>query len=140
MQEKIIDAGCDIVCINLTTGTRQVHMQAAENTKIAVMQKPGRLCAVLVDLAGFELMINGAEEVVNLTSGEQILLHTDFTKMSDAKEISCNYDKSLHSCIDVGQILLIDNGALKLEVSELDEDNENQVICVIKNDYKLTKE
>jgi len=49
------------------------------------MQKPGRLCSVMVDLSGFELMINPAEEVVNLTAGEQIMLHTDMTKMSDDK-------------------------------------------------------
>jgi len=140
MQEKIIDAGCDIVVINLSSGTREVHMQAAENTKVAVMQKPGRLCSVMVDLCGFELMINPAEEVVNLVKGEQIMLHTNIAKLSDDKGIACNYAKSLHSCVDVGQVLLIDNGALKLEVSELDEDNENCVICTIKNDYKLTKE
>ena len=71
--------------INLNNGTREVHQKAAENTKIAVMQKPGRLCSIMVDLSGFELMINPAEEVVNLTAGEQIMLHTDMTKMSDDK-------------------------------------------------------
>ena len=68
------------------------------------------------------------------------MLHTDVSKLSDDKGIACNYSKSLHSCLEVGQVLLIDHGALKLEVSELDEDNENCVTCVIKNDYKLTKE
>ena len=70
MLEKIIDAGCDIAVINLNNGTREVHVQAAENTKVAVMQKPGRLCSIMVNMSGFELMINPSEEVVILTSGE----------------------------------------------------------------------
>ena len=104
------------------------------------MQKPGRLCSVMVDLSGFELMVNGpaeGEPSINYSSGEQISLHNDTSKQSDAKSIACNYDKPLHSVVDLGQVLLVDNGALKLEVIELDEDSENVVLCHVKNDYKL---
>ena len=47
--------------------------------------------------------------------------------------------QDVFSQVHVGQIIIIDNGALKLEVLELDED-EKEIICTVKNDYKLSEE
>lgn len=60
----------------------------------------------------------------------------------DENVISMNSDSNelgaeLNKLVEVGQTILIDEGALKLEVSEVSEDFDYVVVQVC-NDYKLT--
>lgn len=58
---------------------------------------------------------------ITYTKGQLIEMYGDAEKGCEEKVISTNYD-ALTKSVEVGQIILIDEGALKLEVTEVSED------------------
>lgn len=58
---------------------------------------------------------------VSFTKGQEIKMYGDAERGCEDKIISTVYDQ-LTKSVEVGQIILIDEGALKLEVTEVSED------------------
>lgn len=68
--------------------------------------------------------------------GDLLELYGDADRGCDEKVISTAYE-ALTKSVEVGQIILIDEGLFKLEVTEVSEDV-NYVQVQAKNDYKLS--
>ena len=58
---------------------------------------------------------------VNFTKGQDVQMYGDAERGCEDKIISTVYDQ-LTKSVEVGQIILIDEGAFKLEVTEVSED------------------
>ena len=75
---------------------------------------------------------------MDLKAGATLELHTDEDVEGNVGDdgigkVACSYTK-LPSAVSVGSSLIIDNGALTLEVTEV---HDKHVACVCKNAYKV---
>ena len=139
VQSKLIESGMNMISIDMSLGDHKEQMKIIENNNSAQLQIAGKTCAVLLDLSGSHLMTNptASEQSVSYQKDAVVEIHgTDPEECCDEKVIATNYD-ALTKSVEVGQIILIDEGLLKLEVTEVSEDV-NYIQVIVKNDYKLS--
>jgi pyruvate kinase len=116
MLEQMIDAGLDVARINSSHGNYEDHQQVIDNIrKINVYKKTN--VAILVDLQGPKLRIgvveNGSIELIN---GAFTSITTE-ESICTAEKIFITY-KQFPSDVAVGDFILIDDGKIKLQVTE----------------------
>lgn len=127
----------DIARIDMAIGDHKEQYQILDNNRMALVQQTGKSCAILLDLQGPELLMNpiGTGKPLNLVSGAIMEMYGDPERPCDEAALSAPYP-GLSKAVEVGQTILVDDGRLKLEVTETTEDSECFLVTV-KNDYKL---
>jgi len=115
---ELIKAGMDVARINLSHGDRESHTEIIETIKRA-REIASQSTAILLDTRGPEIRVGEIGTGVFLESGENVLFSSDFA----AGTIPVNYNK-LADDLSTGDIILLDDGKMKLEVVEA---GDNQV-------------
>jgi len=114
---KLVAAGMDVARINRSHGSAEEHAQVYANVRQAA-EEAGRNVAVLVDLQGpkirLERFANGPHE---LAVGDVFTITT--RDVEGTKEICGTTFKGLPGDCKVGDTLLIDDGKVRLEVTEV---------------------
>jgi pyruvate kinase len=114
----IIDAGVDVVRLNLSHGSYDVHEANLANVRQAT-EESGRAVAVLVDLQGPKIRLgkfeNGPHE---LEVGDIFKITTE--DIVGTKEIVSTTFKGLTEDVSVGDFLLIDDGKVRVRVVSVD--------------------
>lgn len=113
--EDLIRSGTNAVRISMSHGTREEHEELLKNARKA-MKNTNSPLAVLVDISGPKIRTRA------LKGGGSVLLHpnSDFTLttrkiVGNEREVSTNSDQ-LSDIVEIGSRILIDDGALELEV------------------------
>lgn len=116
---EMVSAGMDMARVNFSHGDYASHARRiAEVRKAAEAQ--GRIVAVLFDLQGPKLRLGEiADGSALLTPGENLRL-TSRPVAGDAREVHVPHD-ILFREVQAGQRLLLDDGALELEVTSKGE-------------------
>jgi len=118
MVRAIIDAGVDVARFNLSHGDYSVHDNNFANVRKAA-QDAGRAVAVLVDLQGPKIRLgkfaNGPHD---LAEGDVFKITTE--DIEGTKEIVSTTFKGLPADVRPGDFLLIDDGKVRVEVTEVD--------------------
>ena len=116
---KLVDAGMDVARINRSHGSAEEHEQVYSNVRQAA-EEAGRNVAVLVDLQGpkirLEKFVAGPHE---LAVGDVFTITT--RDVEGTKDICGTTFKGLPGDCNVGDSLLIDDGKVRLEVTEVTE-------------------
>ena len=116
----LFDAGADVFRLNMSHGTQEDIREMHTNIR-AVEKKNGRPIAILADLQGPKLrcgvFARGAETLEN---GESFRLDLD-TAAGDHARV-CLPHPEIFKALGVGEALLIDDGKIRLEVTECGED------------------
>ncbi|MCU0238154.1 MAG: pyruvate kinase [Pyrinomonadaceae bacterium] len=123
--EKLIEAGLNAVRINMSHGTHADHEISIKNARTAAA-KIGKPLAILVDLSGPKIRTRSLQDgkSVELKKGETFVI-TSRDIVGNEREVSTTFI-DLPKLVNVGEIILLDDGALKLQVEKIaDED----VIC-----------
>lgn len=125
MQSKLIEAGMDIARIDMGNGDHKEQYQILDNNRMALVQQTGKSCAILLDLKGPQLLTNptATGKPLELKTGATLEMWGDSEKLCDEQTLSTPYPE-LSKAVEVGQTILIDDGRLKLEVTETTEDSE----------------
>jgi len=114
VMRRLLDAGMDVVRINMAHGTHDDHALTIKFTR-AMEEETGRPIPVLMDLAGPKLRVgevDGGE--VELIDGDEFVVTTrDILGTKDA--VSINYH-DLPGDVRPGDTVLIDEGLITLEV------------------------
>ncbi len=115
--EALIAAGADVVRLNFSHGEADDHRQRADMVREAA-RKQGRFVAILGDLQGPKIRIaRFADKKVHLDIGQAFALDATLgNEAGDKDQVGIDY-KQLIEDASVGDILLLDDGRVVLEVT-----------------------
>ena len=116
----ILDAGVNVVRINFSHGTEEEHLRrVAAVRKYAKQNKT--FIGILMDLQGPKIRISGFKnEQVELENGCKFTLDADLDENDgDLNAVGIAY-KSLPNDVKTGDVLLLDDGKIMLEVERVE--------------------
>ena len=116
---KLVAAGMDVARINRSHGSAEEHAEVYKNVRQAA-EEAGRNVAVLVDLQGPKIRLERfADGPHELAAGDTFTITT--RDVVGTKEICGTTFKGLPGDCKPGDALLIDDGKVRLEVTEVTE-------------------
>ena len=113
--ERMVQAGIDVVRMNFSHGTADDHKARADGIRAAAA-KFGRTVGILGDLQGPKIRVGKFESgKITLVVGEAFVLDATCA-LGNQERVGLDY-KDLPKDVVNGDILLLDDGRLKLEVT-----------------------
>lgn len=133
MLKKMIKNGLDCARLNFSHGTHEEHLTRIERVK-RVRKELGMYIPILLDTKGPEIRLKKFEnDSVIVEQGQKFTLYAD-DRIGNKEGISITYS-NLASVLKVGTKILIDDGKVEIEVTEL---SGSDVICKVNNGGKLS--
>lgn len=118
MVRELIKAGADVLRLNTSHETPEVHEKRIETIK-KVRKEFKKPVAILLDLAGPKIRTGKFnKDEVTLKEGQEFILTAEDI-VGDETKVSINY-KGLPKDVKPGDLILVNDGKLKLEVVEAD--------------------
>ncbi|TJZ73876.1 pyruvate kinase [Chitiniphilus eburneus] len=115
--ERLLAAGVNMVRLNFSHGTAQDHVDRAALVR-DLARKSNRALAVLVDLQGPKIRVGKFEKnKVDLKNGAKFILDSN-CELGNQERVGLDY-KELPNDVEAGAILLLDDGRLVLEVTDV---------------------
>lgn len=113
--ERMVQAGVDVVRMNFSHGTADDHKARADGIRAAAA-KHGRTVGILGDLQGPKIRVGKFENgKITLVIGDAFILDAQ-CPLGNQERVGLDY-KDLPKDVVNGDILLLDDGRLKLEVT-----------------------
>lgn len=127
--EKIIRAGANVVRMNFSHGSAEDHIKRADEVR-ALANKYGINLGILGDLQGPKIRIACfKDEAIHLDVGDKFALDSSLgEEEGNQKEVGLGY-KTLPQECGPGDILLLDDGRVQLQVESTD--GKNRVECTV---------
>jgi pyruvate kinase len=126
MIEKLIGAGLDIARINMSH-SNAVQASAMTNTIRTAAEKLDRRVGIMIDLQGPAIRTGDLSSSLKLEPGEHLALTVRGAKSEEQHSVDVNYDHLVED-ISVGDIVIVDNGSIRLKVLEK---LRNQLTCEV---------
>ena len=115
--ERMVRAGVDVVRLNFSHGVAADHERRAALVK-EIASKTGRTVAILCDLQGPKIRVGKFKEGgVMLQKGQHFVLDAA-AEIGSNERVGLDY-KELPQDVDAGSLLLLDDGKIVLEVTEV---------------------
>jgi pyruvate kinase len=116
---EMIQAGVSVVRLNLSFGTGPDQAQRVERVRQAASEANVHV-AIMVDTRGIEIRTGKIDcEFVELESGDGFALFCD-GRIGSREGVSVSY-RGLCKDVDSGSVILLDDGAIELEVVAVEE-------------------
>src|SRR5918996_4863457 len=132
--ERMMRAGVDVVRLNFSHGTADDHLSRAALVK-EISARAGRTVAIMCDLQGPKIRVGKFKEGgVNLEKGARFILDAGI-EIGDGNRAGLDY-KELPRDVEAGALLLLDDGKIVLEVTEVRGD---EVHTMVRHGGALTK-
>ena len=126
----ILKAGTNVVRMNFSHGTADDHIERAQRVR-KVAEELGKYIAILGDLQGPKIRVAKFQEgKIKLAIGDKFTLDADMA--SDAgnqQAVGIDY-KALPQDVSAGDILLLDDGRVQLQVESVEGNKVNTVVTV----------
>ncbi|GGF55751.1 pyruvate kinase [Alteromonas lipolytica] len=115
--EAIIAAGANVVRMNFSHGQAEDHIERAKRVRAAAA-KLGKYVAILGDLQGPKIRVSRfANDKVFLKEGDPFTLDAELDRdAGNEQQVGIDY-KALPDDVSAGDILLLDDGRIQLEVT-----------------------
>ncbi|MCE2595732.1 pyruvate kinase [Motilimonas cestriensis] len=128
--EKIIVAGANVVRMNFSHGSPEDHVKRAKEVR-DIAKKYQKQVAILGDLQGPKIRISTfKDKKINLAVGDLFCLDSDFPKGEGNQEkVGLDY-KQLPKDVVPGDILLLDDGRVQLQVVSVDGNCVNTKVTI----------
>src|SRR5262245_28884228 len=124
--EKMVRAGVDVVRLNFSHGTADDHLARATLVK-DISRKTGRTVAIMCDLQGPKIRVGKFKDgKVALAKGQQFILDAA-CEVGDDKRVGLDY-KELPRDVSAGAVLLLDDGKIVLDVTDVRGDEVRTVV------------
>lgn len=116
MLSSMVAAGVDVIRLNMAHGSREWVLDVVSRIR-TVSQKLGRHVAVMMDVKGPEIRTEAIDEPIELVAGSLLDFRTESSspKPDGTHSVTVNYAE-LPNEVDVGQVVLVDSGLIRLEV------------------------
>jgi pyruvate kinase len=117
--ESMIEAGVNVVRLNCSHGTIEDQKRRIANVR-AIMEKTNRWIGILADLQGPKIRIaRFKEQKIELANGAKFVLDAALdSDAGDETQVGIDY-KNLPRDVDTGDILLLDDGRIRLVVNQV---------------------
>lgn len=133
--EELIRAGVDVVRLNFSHGSHEEQKRRARWVR-ELSEKTGRVVGVLVDLQGPKIRIDCFKDgKVQLCQGDKFILDAKLDKMAGTKERVGIAYKNLVNDVKPGNILMLDDGRMVLEVEKLVD---AEIHCIVAQSGELS--
>ncbi|WP_129408163.1 pyruvate kinase [Marinitoga lauensis] len=133
MVRELIKAGADVLRLNTSHENPEVHQRRIDIIK-KVRKEFNKPVAILLDLAGPKIRTGKfSKDEVTLQEGQEFILTAEDV-IGDETKVSINY-KGLPKDVKPGDLILVNDGKLKLEVIESDGIN---IKTKVKNTATIT--
>ena len=126
MISNLIDAGMDIARLNMSHAKPDDVRQAVEHIRRLSAEKDRRV-GVLMDTQGPAIRTGDLHSAVDLSPGDRIALTVRGEVSEEEQSVDVNYEHLVDD-ISVGDVVLVDNGAIQLKVLEK---RHNQLSCEV---------
>ena len=124
--ERMVRAGVDVVRLNFSHGTAEDHLARAALVK-DISKKTGRTVGIMCDLQGPKIRVGKFKDgKVTLAKGQRFILDAACELGSDER-VGLDY-KELPRDVAPGAVLLLDDGKIVLDVSEVRGDEVHTVV------------
>ncbi|MCE1184713.1 pyruvate kinase [Zoogloea sp.] len=125
--ERMVQAGIDVVRLNFSHGKAEDHINRAKQIREAA-QLVGRTVGILGDLQGPKIRVGKFENgKVTLQKGASFILDAK-CELGNATRVGLDY-KDLPRDVQPGDVLLLDDGRLKLDVERV---LGHEIFCKVK--------
>ncbi len=116
----LIKAGVDVVRINFSHGSADDHRNSVSTLR-RVAAEENRVIGILGDLQGPKIRVSNFEnDSIDLAKGDSFTLDIDLDKNAgNQNTVGCTY-RDLPKDISVGSVLVLDDGRIVLEATEID--------------------
>ncbi|WP_301100298.1 pyruvate kinase [Propionivibrio sp.] len=115
--ETLIRAGVDVVRLNFSHGKAEDHIALATSVR-KIAAKVGRPVGILADLQGPKIRVGKfAEGRISLDAGDQFILDAQ-CELGNRERVGLDY-KDLPNDVGSGNVLLLDDGRIVLEVNRV---------------------
>ncbi|HSG65799.1 MAG TPA: pyruvate kinase, partial [Gammaproteobacteria bacterium] len=132
--EELIRAGADVLRINFSHGLAEEQRERVATVR-ATARRVGRNVAIMGDLQGPKIRIESfVDGFVSLTKGRPFTLDTDMDPESGTAETVGVAYRKLVQDVKAGDVLLLDDGQIVLEVKEV---GGSRVHCVVREGGEL---
>ena len=134
MLVNLINAGMNVCRLNFSHGDYEEHGARIKNIREAV-KITGKRVAILLDTKGPEIRTNDMENgAITMKIGDSVRI--SMTEVLGTNEkFSITYPE-LINYVNVGSHILLDDGLIDLEVTDIDRDA-NEIVTVVKNEGVL---
>jgi pyruvate kinase len=113
---RMVEAGVDVVRLNFSHATREIHAENAELVRAAA-SAAGRQVAILQDLPGPKLRIGALRaDLADLRPGDTLVLCAGSTAVGDANRMSVSWP-GFAEAVDPGDVVYLADGAIRLRVA-----------------------
>lgn len=120
---KMIDAGMNVCRLNFSHGDHEAHTRTVQNIRLAIEKRPLCQVGLLLDTKGPEIrtgtLVDG--KAITLNVGDKLKIVTDYSFVGNQTTIACSYPQ-LPTSVKVGSVILIADGSLSVQVTELGKD------------------
>src|SRR2546426_2622578 len=124
--ERMIRAGVDVVRLNFSHGSAADHEQRAALVK-SIASKTGRTVAIMCDLQGPKIRVGKFKEgKTTLEKGRTFILDAG-CPLGDNERVGLDY-KELPRDVEPGAVLLLDDGKIVLDVTDVRGDEVKTVV------------
>lgn len=125
---KLILAGMDAARLNFSHGTHEDSLKRIERIK-RVSEQMDVPVAIILDTKGPEIRVKSFKNgCATLKNGQKFTLYTSDAE-GDENGVSITYQK-LPQDVSVGEKILIDDGLIELEITDVDPE---KIECIVKN-------
>lgn len=142
MLEHMIRVGLNVVRLNFSHGTAEVHAENARRVREAA-QRAGREVAIIADLQGPKIRVGKIQDgQIALKQGDTLILDAALEGEGNRERIGLDY-RELPNDVTTGDVLLLDDGLLNLVVTHVNGDEihtEVQNDAVLKSNKGINKQ
>jgi len=125
--KQMIKAGMNVARLNMSFGVDEVQQNRLDLIR-RVARDMGCSIAIMADTKGIEIRTGKlARAKAELNAGDQFILYS-YTREGDYQGVSVNYG-NLHNEVSKGTPILLNDGAIELEVEEIIQKHGGEVHC-----------
>jgi pyruvate kinase len=127
MLKKLVDAGINVARLNFSHGNYETHAEAIRNIR-SISRRLNRPVGILLDLQGPKIRVGRLEhgEPVHLKRNAPFAITS--TPMAGTVQMVSTTYQDLHSDVQVGDTILLDDGLIRLQV---ESKSRNTVNCKV---------
>jgi pyruvate kinase len=127
--EQLIESGMNVARLNFSHGDHDEHLTRIKRIR-KISEKLGQPVGIMLDTKGPEIRTHKMEnETVNITKGDTVRVAMEEV-LGTAEKFSVSYEDLIND-VEVGMQILLDDGLIELQVTELDTENQEIVTTAL---------
>ena len=127
--EQLILAGMNVARLNFSHGDHDEHLVRIERIR-KISKKVNQPIGIMLDTKGPEIRTHKmAEEVIHIQKGDSVRISMAEVE-GTAEKFSVSYSGLIND-VELGMPILLDDGLVELQVSDIDEENQEIVTTAI---------